>query len=817
MTIISRHILKNMIAKPFRSVILFLCIAVCTFVVLVSVDIIGNLDFMGRNMVAQIFGTSDIVYDATAGVTKELELSKRAQQLIVYRREDGSAKLLEGMYNYYHKDSFSECYVDDAKANSMGLLPERLDLSKNEVAVTKRLKERNGWNKGDTIVLYDDVGETHKYVIVKVLEEIGLANGYYALFLSKEGYETLTPNMRAKEGFIDVFNDNEVKETYKEIKSKYYNITPNLILDSKENKEMMKSLAMILGLIFTVCLLMVVFVAISISSRIVCERMSVVGTLRSLGLSSGFTTKLLLVENAAYGLIASLLGSVLYATVRERIFSSIFSVSTSGVAVKVDYGKLDPIMILLVIVVFVILMCVCPLKEILKTSRIAIRDLIFDNQDTAYKYNTKTKIAGFVILATAIVTFVWKENIVMQFICFPSLILAVALLFPWILKFISKQLSKLFERINCPIAKLAANEIRSRKSTVGSSVLCVTISALSIIIFILVSTTGSIYNLDTYTCDVVATIQYQEKPEQYLYVDTIDGVKDTEFIYCKSNKINIGKEKREVNIFGLNEGGYKYVTGIKNCPKKLHNNEFVMDKALAAKLKLKVGNQVKVVFGEDSFMPMTKELTLVGFISSYGYDASANSMIVSKKLYVDIYHDYPGYLLVKCSNEKTVVDMLQKYSSASLENVKTVEQIKTEWAEKGAGTKRLLLAIIIFGISLSVIGMVSNQLIGFEGRKREFAVLASVAMRRGSIAKMLFMENILATAISLITAYPLALIAFVPFKNVLGDLSGAFEVTYDVKVHMIFLVVLFVVFSFITLLPMKELKKMKIAGQLKYE
>ena len=131
--------------------------------------------------------------------------------------------------------------------------------------------------------------------------------------------------------------------------------------------------------------------------------------------------------------------------------------------------------------------------------------------------------------------------------------------------------------------------------------------------------------------------------------------------------------------------------------------------------------------------------------------------------------------------------------------------------------KTILLAIIILGVSLSMIGMISNQLIGFEGRKRECAVLASVAMSRGCISKMLMLENIFATAISLIAAFPLALFSFIPFRRILEDLSGAFKVIYDVPAYVIFLIILLLVFGLVVLFPIKELKKMNIASRLKYE
>ncbi|MDO5128240.1 MAG: hypothetical protein Q4D54_10960, partial [Eubacteriales bacterium] len=222
MNIVAKHITKNIIAKPFRSIILFVCIAVCSFVALLSVDMTGSIELMVKAMGAQIVGNSDIIFDDAVGFTEELPLSYETNQLLVYSREDGVIKSIDGIYNYFRKESFSVNYVDYEKAYEMSLLPKKLMLDGDEAAISKRLSERNGWKTGDTISLVDDMGNEHKYKIVCELPENGLANGTFSLFVSEEGYRTLTSNVRARHGYIDVINDKESKQVLEEIKTKYY-------------------------------------------------------------------------------------------------------------------------------------------------------------------------------------------------------------------------------------------------------------------------------------------------------------------------------------------------------------------------------------------------------------------------------------------------------------------------------------------------------------------------------------------------------------------------------------------------------------------
>lgn len=817
MNIIAKYLSKNIFAKPIRTLILLVCISVCSFVALLSLDITGSIELIIKAMCSQITGSSDIIINDSLGVEEKLALSYDTEQLLVFSREDGTIENIEGIYNYFQKSEFSIKTMDYDIAYKMGLCAEEVVLKSDEAAVTARLKNRNGWDVGTVVTVTDDYGKEHEVKIVQVLSERGVANGQYALFLSKEGYSLLTDNIRANTVYIDAVKDKDAGAISEEIKSTYYNADVMQIMDSEENKEMIKQLRLLFGLIFVVCFLLVIFVAVSVSGRIVCERMSVVGTFRSLGISSSYTAKLLIMENALYGLMGGVIGSLLYSMARYSIFDILFRVDANGVTVVADYGHINLITVAGVIFMSVIIMCACPLKEIIRTSKTPIRDIIFDNKDTAYRFSNRVLIAGIAFMTLAIVTFAFTENVSAQFICFPAIIIAVALLFPWLLKAFAKLIGYAFDRLDKPIAHLAATEIYSRKSTVGSSVLCVTVSALAIIIFIFVSIAGNLYDIETYSCDVIIDIGYAQKPEQFKYVDDIEGVEGTELIYSNYIDILIGGEKKEVNVFGLNEGGYRYFTGIENCPLNLLNNEFVMDRTLADKMGIRIGDEVDITFGEDTFLPITKSLRLIGYIDSYNYDTTSNSVVISKDLFTDMYHDFPEELLVKCSDSKLVTDTVLKYSHASTDEVKTVQEEAEEWHKKGQGMRRILIAIIVLGISLSVIGMVSNQLIGFEGRKRECAVLASVAMDRNMLTRMFMEESMLASGISLVVALPTALMAFIPFKNVLMLLSGAFRVTYDIKLYTMFLLILWGVFTLVAVFPIRQLRKLKIAMQLKYE
>lgn len=818
MSIIGKHVTKNLFAKPFRTFLLLICICCCTFVALLCFDIVGSMELMVKTMLTQITGTSDIIVSDSVGVEDTFDISYEADQLLVYERQDGITKIPEGFYSYFQKDSFLVDTMDYALAYKMRLIGTPLELKKDEAAITPLLADKMGWKEGDTITLTDDFQKQHKYTITEIVPMAGISNGRRTVYLGKEGYAQLTTDSRATMVYIDVLKDEEAKEASKELEKLAYNGHVSLLIDSEENKEVIRQLSILLLLIFAVCFFLVIFVAISVSSRIICERMAVVGTFRSLGLSPSFTTKLLLMESGLYGLLGSGFGVILYALARAAIFNSIFSVnSDAAFEVTIEMTPLNPLAVLGAILLGIGVMCICPLKEIRRTAKMAIRDIIFDNKDTAYQIRKSTVIVGIFCAITAAVTFFMKQNIGAQLICFAMMIVAVSMLFPLLLKLVAKLFGGMFETLNMPVAHMASVECYAKKSTVGSSVLCVTASTLAIIIFIFVSTLGSIYDLHTYDCDVHACIDRGQTEARFSYVQDLEGVKETELLYKYETDVIINDKKQMVTIFGLNEGGYNLFTAIQGCPDTLEHDSILLDSSLARKMGVQMGDEVSVTFDALSYLPITKPMKVAGLVNGYNYDTTGNVMVLSKDMFTDMYHEQPGEILIRCENPEEIVSALTKYSGTVLSTIETIEEYNRSWREKEKGTRGMMIAIIAFGVGLTVIGMVSNQLIGFEGRKRECAVLASTSMTREKLSRMFLLESMIASGISLLIALPTAFVAFAPFKRILENIAAEMNIVYNMRFYVLFLGVLWIVFTGVSLFPIRKLKKMNLAAQLKYE
>ena len=130
----------------------------------------------------------------------------------------------------------------------------------------------------------------------------------------------------------------------------------------------------------------------------------------------------------------------------------------------------------------------------------------------------------------------------------------------------------------------------------------------------------------------------------------------------------------------------------------------------------------------------------------------------------------------------------------------------------------MITTIITIAVGMTAIGMISNQLIGFEGRKKECAVLLSTAMGRGKLSGILFKEvlitSITASCMGVLVGSALTFVISAALRNAEALVM---DITVNPVVNSIFFVVLTLVFTLTVLFPIKNLRKMKISEQIKYE
>ncbi|MCQ2483040.1 MAG: ABC transporter permease [Clostridia bacterium] len=840
MRIILKYTLKNIIKKPFRTLLVMFCVTVCTIAALLTFDMTDSLTSLLKNFVGDAIGTMDICVETTNCDPDCINIDGFPENtsLVLYGIQNSFTRDIEGEYTFIHEDYLNIFSCDIQNAYDMSIIPYNEAPADGEIIISKDFAEDYGYVEGDTIVLHDINKAPHDFKVAQVYDY-----GSKVLFATTSGVVNLTDmemlcngELEVNELVIDIKDDNETKTARDMILNSHPEYTVMTTMEDTGLNELVNQMRKLFLLLFAICFLMVIFVSISISERIVSERMAVIGTFRSLGLSVKFTSLILLIENAIYGLVGSAVGCLIYNAIRSIVLSSMLVTSVENPTFRCD--PVNPFMFIFIIIGAIIVECLCPIKEIIRTMKMAVRDIIFANKDTEYKLNKITTIIGISCIAVAAILFICPKTFITSIITFALLTIAVTMLFPYALKFIGGLIGKLGEKTNKPILQLASTETYTKKSTVGATVLIATASTLAIVIYTFATSLASFIDTDTYSSSVIVNAGIKES-YYYSYIDNLESVKATEMIYIAGEKINFSDyldkentdysslspdEKKDydakysidVAFIGIDDDGYQYFTGIPDAP-TLASNEVALGEVLANKLGLSEGDSITFTTNELEYYPLEQTYTVKKICNTNKFSSAGSVIVMNQDLLISLYGDYPTVILVDAEDPVKVDSLIERYAADTITKCYTREEFIQENKDSSASLIGIIYAIIIFGVGLTFIGSVSNLLIGFDGRKREFAVLVSTSMSRKKASKMLLLESLISTGIALIIAIPFSLIMIKPVITACSEIAINMDITTTPGTYIGFVVVLWIVFTLTSFFPRKALRKMKLAEQLKYE
>ena len=149
--------------------------------------------------------------------------------------------------------------------------------------------------------------------------------------------------------------------------------------------------------------------------------------------------------------------------------------------------------------------------------------------------------------------------------------------------------------------------------------------------------------------------------------------------------------------------------------------------------------------------------------------------------------------------------------------VQTVDEYITDQEENTAAIISLFYVVIGLAVTLSFIGIINNQIIGFIQRKKEIAVLNSTCMSKGQLKKMLFFETVLANLVAAFIAIITSILATDMIDNFMKGMSMYVQVEYSYVTALTFSGVILVVLIFTLVSPLRRMKKMNIVNEIKYE
>ena len=827
MNLIIKHSIKNIFAKPLRLLLLVFCITFASFTALLALDMKHNIQSLMRGYAMEMLGKADIIaYNTTSDILEGIDDIAQIKKIGIGSTGQFEYERDTTGYEYSFEKRIDVVSLSDMDmAVDMAFIPESFELDDESVVVNKEYADTFGVSAGDTVEF-----ETRDEVKLqlKVIGVIDIKNSILkgrTAIVTNENVRRIncTQDDEYQIWMIDVLDDAKISAVADALRSNDPRVELENITEAMDDPDI-QQIYDVFYLLFLISFLLVIFVTTSIAEKIVNERMSVIGTLRSLGVTQGKTAFVLLIENIIYALIGSCIGIILYSWIKPIFLGNMFNMEAGGTSVDfTKYFGPTPIYVLLIVIAGAILVeCAYPLYELSKAVKTPIRDIIFDNKDTEFKYRWGRLYTGIVLAVVAIVAGLMVKNFLTLAVSLACGVVALAVLIPFLIRIFSKGLTAAFRKISLPVAQLAAENISRNRIIMGTAVLCVTSITLSLLIGGLGEALANDLTSVNYDCDVIVDIYISDNEHNYRYISAIEGVEEMDHIFTsysfgticddKGKTISVFADSPHTMIKGLPENGYA-----------LEEGEAVISKIKAEKLKLKAGDEIKLVLNPDTDFPTEKTFIIKDILDTDKLPVySIESIIINKDLYDHLFAGRLAKILIKTADPDKVKTSIEKYSETQSLRVTTIEEYRQEDEQSSKGLLGVMRFIIAGSVALTLIGVAGNQSLGFITRKRETALLYSVALPRHKLKRLIFLESLFSMGISALVAAITAPFLYKVLANLLdgitdGDtniLSGGGLGTADMLVY---LAIILVVYLLTTLIPSRYLRKMKIAEELKYE
>jgi len=821
MSILGRLTKRNILGKPMRSFAIIIALAASAFALLLCIGGRDAPEQQLRKSILNTYGGAEIQFIDIQNRSldiKESDLPENSK-LIVFTTWSGNAVSAKGEY------AVKMTYFDQDRSLKFGFTESKLDPG-DGVIISEAFAKKAELKEGDTLKLTrevtpgegsEDAEPVVKEVTLKVKEiskDKYLRRNSTTLFMSEANVQKLGDDGKTGRvsAYLDIPNDLDVRQTAMSIQEKYPNyVVGELLTDSV--LESLDNQTMVFVLIFAVILMMTLFLTFSMSKHIANERISTIGTLRSLGGSIPKTSAVLLTESGIYGLIGGIIGAVLFAVGGRFAIQTLFGTIPEEWSIALYMYPLS-------VIFAVAIQIICQVGALVRAVKTPVRDIIFSSRDTAYHMSFKKLIIGAVLLTGGIILGMFADTVVLSVTAITLICVGGVSVLPLLLKGISKVLVKLFAALGMPCAKLAANECSHKKSSVASTQLTFVSLAITIAVFVTSMSISQLYNPDIYHMDAV--IDMTVSPEKAEKLVKNEGVTDYQFLIQDWSNVTVNGGKKVMANFVVYDD-FRLYTGVQGLGTEPAKDEVYMGEGFAKRYGIKAGDTVEIVNknifiikddGSEEYT--TYKMKVKGLCSTlYHY---ANAFVVNKDWFKDELGTLIDRIYFKVSDPKYIEELSAEaekmYRDASVE---TREEIVAELEEDNASIMTVLYSMIVIGCVLAVLGAVSNAIIGFEQSRRKYAVLHSVAASKKKLSKLILLEVLISSLVAGTLALIVGLLLSSLLETTLNGLDLGVEIIFNIPLILVFIIILTAALLLASVKPISSLKKMNTAAELKYE
>lgn len=602
----------------------------------------------------------------------------------------------------------------------------------------------------------------------------------------------------------------------------YPHIKSQLATGNNALQQMLEMIKVSLSLMTMSVLLVSAFIIYSTFKVIILERMSFIGTIRSLGATKKVSRKVLFMEGLFYGVFGGIFGVLLGFLILKLTINQVFMLMQVDIAAiqlfYVDYALIS----FLLALVLVALSCVVPIVQI---SKYSIKSLLFTEFKNSKHFSIPHTIIGSTMMICAFLLVQTPiKDLKMPFSFLSILFITVggALLVPTLAMVFSKLVKGLMKLVLGQHGSAATTQIAHDKTLMNNIILM----SMGLAVILMINNFSA--NVSDLVTKAYATgradimMNYQPFTDDFLeIVENTEGVthlyttKHTRAVSANDGEIHLpfieGIDGKGYADYAWDEFGYIFTDEFISTFQS--ERSMIISKLTANNNQLNLGDTITLTLNEK---PVNYKI--IAIVSSLMNNGNM-SYIYEDFFTEDTGIQYHTSLYIKANSDpKAVIQRIKENSPLYMYPLISLTEMEEMNANSNESLFRLMKAISLIAMFIGSIGIFNNYIISFISRRKFMATLRSLGVSQSSMLKLLLSEAILSGIIGSLCGIGIGITLLEAMKYVLENINMSSDlIGYSLR-EIAFVALSGILLGIVgALLPALSHIKRPIVPELKYE
>ena len=304
----------------------------------------------------------------------------------------------------------------------------------------------------------------------------------------------------------------------------------------------------------------------------------------------------------------------------------------------------------------------------------------------------------------------------------------------------------------------------------------------------------------------VSSLKYTE--DHYSNLNKIEAIDNIVFRY---HNFEYTHNDKSLIIVGRNQSGND-ISGDENLFKDLKDDEVLISEFYAIKNKYKIGDTVTI---KNKMQEL--KFKIKGFVDISLFTSNSNAFVINQKVYKEKITTIPIEILITTDKVEEVKDSLMRNLLDENVEIITFEEfirLQQSYVDNIVG---LVRGLMFLAVSLASLGIINNQLISYMQRKKELAILYSVAMNKRQLRSMLLLESVGTFFIGCLLGGVLGIMLLPILEVCIKAIGIVYIMKVDYSALLTTLSLIFAILMLTSISPVLMVGKIDIVQEIKYE